>query len=303
MGLTNFPQGLTSFWVPLLGNLSPSVGDVFWVDSGAGRAAGADGAFDNPYPSIDAALDDSRVLTNKDVTIMVKAGHAESISAAGTITLSKSGIRIIGLGRGRQRPTISYTTATTANLVLSGSYCHLHNLIFDSHAFDAVASLITVTGSDNWITNCEFIMADAAEQTVLSITLGTGSSRTLIQGNLFQASDAGATAAISIIAAVDAVVIADNHFSGDYATAAINNITAAATNIRILRNSYYGTNASEPIIEMITGATGIAAYNISYGATFAAGGGIVGDAIAKFENYLTDNLANSGILDPTGVTL
>jgi hypothetical protein len=304
MALTHFPQGLSSFGVPLLGGPTPpSTGLVFWVDSNAGFAAGANGDIDNPFPTIVAALADSRLLTNTDVTIMVKARHAETVTAAGTLTISKAGVRILGLGRGRQRPTISLTTATAANVVISGASTWLDNFVISSNNFDAIASVITVTGADCWISNCEFVMADAAEQTVLAITLGTGASRARIQGNTFGASDAGATAAISIIAAVDAVVIADNHFTGDYGTAAINNITAAATNIRILRNSYYGTNASEPIIEMITGATGIAAYNVSYGATFAAGGGIVGDAIAKFENYLTDTLANSGILDPTGVTL
>lgn len=304
MGITNYPQGIASFGVPLLGS-GPimAAGEVFWVSSTAGFAAGATGDFDNPFPSLTAALADSRVKTNSDVTIMIKARHEETIAGPTVLTLSKSGIRVQGLGRGRQRPTFILTTAITANVLLSGSYNQLDNLIFVATAFDATTAMMTITGNDNIVSNCEFIMADASEQAALGILISTGASRTQVRQCHFQSSDAGATAAIQIVAAVDAVIIANNHFTGDYGTAAISNITAACTNCRLLHNSMYGTNASEPIIEMITGATGIAAGNIMYGATFSATGSVVGDAIAKFENYVTDNLANSGILDPTGVTL
>ena len=75
------------------------------------------------------------------------------------------------------------------------------------------------------------------------------------------------------------------------------------TNVKLHDNVYYGLDASEPIIELYTGCTGLIWRNFTGCATFAAGGSIVADGCFKFENYITDTAANSGILDPVGVTL
>lgn len=304
MPLTNFPKGVSSFGVPLIGS-GPimSAGNVFWVDSNAGRAAGATGDFDQPFPTIAAAIASSLVKTNHDDVIMVKARHSESVTAAGTITLSKAGVRLYGLGSGRQRPTINFTTATTAELLITADSVSMENFVFSAITFDAIVRLVKISGADARIANCEFVMGDSGEQSTQAIVFDTGAARAVIQQNVFRAPAAGAGAAMGGGVALDGIVIADNVFEGDFSTACVNNTVAAWTNVRLLRNTYYGSNASEPIAEFFTGATGIAAYNLSYVSTMAAGGSIVGDAIAKFENYITDTAANSGILDPTGVTL
>lgn len=300
--MTNFPQGISSFGVPIAGPLLFG-GNCVWVDSGAGRAAGADGEFDNPFPTLLAALASNKVRAAKDDCIIIKAGHSESISAAGTITVSKSGVRIIGLGRGAQRPTFNFTTATTATFLISGASVSVSNCIFTYIAFDAVAKGIEVTAADAEIAFCRFEMSDASEQATVAVYLAAGGNRAYVHDCEFIAVDAGATSAIASNAALSGVRIEDNWFFGDFSTACINNFTAAWIQCRLANNTYYGTNASEPIIEILTGGTGVAYGNRTFCATFSAGGSIVGDAIGKFENYITDTAANSGILDPTGVTL
>lgn len=305
--MTNFPNGVSSFGVPILGsgsNIIPPIagGKVFFVHYGTGNNGSGRGTSPTePLKTLAYAI--SLTRASKGDVIVLMPGHAEDITAAGTVTVDKAGISIIGVGNGSLRPTFTWTTVDTATFLISANDVLVRNCVFDGTGVDAVATMFSISGDDVAIESSRFLMADSGGQAVLAITLATGADRTRIQGNEFIAPNAGATAAIYSVAAVSGTIIADNHFEGDFATAAINNITAAMLLTRVLRNTYYGTNASEPMLELLTGATGIAAYNVSGCATFSAGGGYIADGMFKFENYLTDTATGSGILDPTGVTL
>ena len=55
-------------------------------------------------------------------TILIAAGHTETVSSAAYIAWSQSGITVIGLGVGSARPTFTWsTTASTITNAILGS--------------------------------------------------------------------------------------------------------------------------------------------------------------------------------------
>ena len=88
-----FTDGVTIRGVPVLNTYS---GQIWWVDS-AGAQIG-DGKFNRPFATIDTAINHA----SEGDTILVKAGHTETITAAAGIDADVAGISIIGLGQGRR---------------------------------------------------------------------------------------------------------------------------------------------------------------------------------------------------------
>lgn len=99
-------------------------------------------------------------------TIIVKPGHAETITGAGGLAAAVSDLRIIGLGYGSRRPTFLMDGGTTVDFTISGAGTYLENLVFNSgHAdvvrcFAVTAKGVTFNGiefgdnttDENWLT-------------------------------------------------------------------------------------------------------------------------------------------------------
>ncbi len=95
--------------------------------------------------------------------IFVAEGHAENISSATGLLLSKSGVSIIGLGNGSLRPTFTLDTANTSTIAVSANNIMVKNIIFVGN-FLAIASLFTLTtAADFQLLNCE--VRDTANST------------------------------------------------------------------------------------------------------------------------------------------
>ncbi len=70
MGLTNFPNGISSFGIPVAGNGVPTTeGNVYFVDYGNGSdgVSNKSNSLNRPFKTIDKALD--LVTTNKNDVI------------------------------------------------------------------------------------------------------------------------------------------------------------------------------------------------------------------------------------------
>ena len=102
MGLTHFPNGVSSFGVPVLPGVGSGIysGDTFFVDSGAGSDSNL-GTFEKPFGTIDYAV--GKCTASNGDTIYVKEGHAEAVTAAGGLDLDVAGITIAFLGAGNGR--------------------------------------------------------------------------------------------------------------------------------------------------------------------------------------------------------
>ena len=132
--MTNFPQGVASFGLPILPAISgddmkAGGGVVFWVDSGYTGGA-SNGTFAKPDLTLAAAI--TRVTASNGDVIYVKPGHAETVSA--DVDHTKAGLTIIGLGVGSIRPTITISGATT-DITFSGNDVYLANLILFQEIF------------------------------------------------------------------------------------------------------------------------------------------------------------------------
>jgi hypothetical protein len=136
--LTNFPMGMqTDIGIRNLPAIVTNAGRNIWVDSNGPGATlttgnlGKRGTFQRPYATVASFLSATGAAQNND-TIWIKQGHTETISAAAGWAIgsaSLTGIRVIGLGIGDERPKITFSTSTAATITLAGAGCALMNII------------------------------------------------------------------------------------------------------------------------------------------------------------------------------
>lgn len=249
--------------------LTKGTGEVYYVDSGAsGGATGLD--WTNAAVTLDAGV--GLCTADRGDTIIVAAGHAETIIIANGVDCDLAGITIVGLGVGENRPMFTMNHAN-AEFVIGADDVSIYNLEFIAH-ITAVAHCIDVeTLSENFIIeNCRFsVDVDATDEFVDTITVAaTGTDGGLIKDCLFRSglkSNAGPQSAINFIDCNDLHIIG-NEFHGDYASACIQNETTAANNILIKDNLLFngiiggeaGLNAVE-CIELVATTTGMIVNN------------------------------------------
>jgi hypothetical protein len=156
MGLTAFPNGVSSFGVPVMGSgptIPVTTGKYFFVHSGTGvddPGYGTDSTL--PFKSLDYAI--GKCTAAKKDVIIVMPGHAETITAAATLTLDVSGVSIIGLGNGLNRPTFTMGAAA-ATVTVSAANCQLQNCVFVAN-YANVAICFTVGAKDFVLADCLF---------------------------------------------------------------------------------------------------------------------------------------------------
>jgi len=152
--MSNFPNGFSNGLmvrgVPILNAYS---GLVFWVDSANG-ADGNPGTFNRPLATIDRAF--SLVSAGRGDVVMVKPGHAETISSATALLLDVAGVAVIGLGNGAMRPTLTFDTATTASIPVSAANIVVQNLLFKANYAAIVAPFTVGAAKDFSLVGCEF---------------------------------------------------------------------------------------------------------------------------------------------------
>lgn len=252
MPLSNYPKGFANGisirGVPLA---VAHPGNVFWVDSGAG-SNGNPGTFAKPFSTIDYAV--GRCTANNGDIIFVKPGHTETVTAAAGLDLDVAGIAIIGLGAGSDRPTVNFTTATTADMDVDAANITVYNLLFTG-GVDALAGPIDVNAADFSMVHCEY--RDVTGQATDVVVADANADRLLIENCLFRcATAAGPDSAIALVG-MDNPVIRGCYIDGNFAVSAIDCRTTAVVNLHV-RDCYIRTrNAADLCIkDTITGSTG-----------------------------------------------
>jgi hypothetical protein len=258
----------------------------------------------------------SQCRANKADTILVLPGHTESVTAtAGTLSGLTAGTRIVGVGRGSNMPTFTWT-ATGSNWAVNVANVFISGLRLDMAGINAVVAGITITGADCCVSDCDIqvntgTIAGAVDPILIS---GTAAHRAQVIGNRFRGLHAtGGTRAVHVFGAVDGVEIKGNTIMAAFANTTVTgpiHVNAAATNVNIGDNVIYNSNAaSTRCIQFGTqAATGIAYRNAMYitGSTTASYGGIgFGGSqplIGCIENYCVDEKQASGILSPLAGT-
>lgn len=190
----------------------PTTGNIWFVDSGAssgGNGLSPEGA----VTTIDAAIN-LATASNGDI-IVVMEGHAESIVGAAGVAQDKAGLTIIGLGRGRNRPVVTFTTATAASWNISAASNHVENIAF-VNAIASQTAMMNITAADVTIRNCEFQLSDGSTAAVLGILTTDAADRLLIEDNYFHGLNA-VTGAIRIVG-TDHTIVRRNYVTGSFAT-------------------------------------------------------------------------------------
>lgn len=139
---------------------------------------------EHPLATIDAAI--GKCTANRGDVIVVLPGHAETVSAAGGITMDVAGVTIVGVGEGDLRPTISFATSTDASIAVTGVDCAITgswifkcNIASQVHMFDIAADDFRIDGgqgkdilfTEGTATGLSFITADTADGDSDNLTL------------------------------------------------------------------------------------------------------------------------------------
>ena len=301
-----FMDGLTVRGMPVLNSYS---GQVRWVDS-AGAANGA-GTFQRPYATIDQAINHSSA--SKGDMIVVKAGHAETLTTAAQLVADVAGVSIVGLGAGSNRPTLTFGAAA-ANIPVSAANVTFSNILFKANFAD-VASFITIAAAPEFVVeNCEFRDTSAILNalTCITTTVTVNADGLVFTNNkVYSAGTTAATTMIVIAGTMSRCTINDNLYIG----AVLNNTAALlehgalnVTNLEMARNKVYRPNtdtASGAVLIKTTATvnTGIV-YDNLVGCLDGAGVILltVGSDYAPINNYVTGEVNKSGWLIPAAGT-
>lgn len=177
MGLTNFPKGISSMGIPVLGTGQSDVivGNVYWVGATAGGSwvAGVDapdcGTKEKPFATLDYAL--SKCTASNGDVIYLLPYHSETITGAGGITIDVAGVRVIGLGRYDSRPAFLMDGGTSVTCLVTAADCSIENVIFRAgHANITVWGTITAKGFR--LLNCHFEENTASENWLCGPSIG-----------------------------------------------------------------------------------------------------------------------------------
>jgi len=261
MSLTHFPNGITSFGVPVLGGGSiVTTGKIFFVDSGAGSDGNSGKDPGQPFATIDYAV--GKCTASNGDHIIVMPGHAETIASATSLALDVAGVTVIGLGRGSDRPVLNFS-ATGSLIPISAANVVLQNFLFTG-GIDAIVNMVTISAADVGIYGLE--LRDVTGQMVSGITTTAAADRLTIDGYRFNgAAAAGCDTAISIVGG-EGINLRNLWIDGNFAVACVEGVTTAATNLTIGgtdQSSYFRTrNAADVIITLVATGTGFVGPNL-----------------------------------------
>lgn len=256
---SNFPNaflsGLTVREVPIT---IANPGKVFWLNNSSvlapGGIGGSDanpGTYTKPFSTLAGAIANTNVLASSGSIICVMPGHAESISSATALNLSKAGIAIVGLGYGTMRPTFTLDTANTATITVSANNVAIQNCIFVAN-FLAIAALFTLTTAKSFtLDNCEIRDTSAILNFInlvsTSTTTAANDGLSITRCQYYGLATTGAVKFVSFLGTQERVTITDNYYTSlTTGTGAVFPIatTKSVTGLLLQRNIFNCVNAA-----------------------------------------------------------
>lgn len=147
---------------------------IFFVSSVSGSNSGAfDGlSWQTPFATLAFAL--TQVTASQGDTIVLMPGHAESTTA---IAWNKAGIRVIGVGLGRNRPTLTATTGASDLINVTAANGELRNVRLVGAA-SGVTALLDIAAADF---ACYGVSFEPLATPLMSVTLAAGGVRPVFE--------------------------------------------------------------------------------------------------------------------------
>lgn len=296
--VTAFPNGVSSYGVPVLPSTNGffTTGSVYFVGSTVVGANDTNACTSTTLPcaTIDGAI--NKATANQGDVIYVMPGHAETLTAAADIDIDVAGLSIIGVGRGTNRPTLTFTTATTADIDFDAA-----NILFENFLLvcgvDSLAGPLDINASDVTLRNIE-TRDTSSVQTIAWILADSNADRLTVEGSTSLQESAGATAWLQTDS-IQNLVVRFNNIVGDYSSGNIYNTPQGLKDALIEYNNMDNFNAVDQNIALVATADGTVRYN-----TFRIATDTVGDFVATadmqlFENYGVNADAETGSLEGT----
>jgi len=273
-----------------------TTGNIYFVDSGKTTTGGDTAPFgdnpDHPFLTLDYAITQTTAANNDRIYVM--AGHTESIVSASDIAFgTKTGVHVIGLGHGADRPVFTFDTDIAATIAVNAASTKLENLVF-VNGLDNMTSPMLVTAAD-----CEFIDVETRDNNSSYhcddfIKLSNAAHRFHMKGWRHLAGDGktGAQSALYIDGSDD-IFVEDFYCLGEFAVANIDNTTGADEMLRcVFKHGLLENTAIQPCLDADTDATGYfydVHMRIASGTTY-----INGDPDIQFIECYGSNAAGGG---------
>lgn len=290
-------------------DLEAHPGTVRFVDAShaaAENALGGGRSPDKPFASLAYVFTNAATLTPPlaagDV-LYAMPGHTETISGAAGIAVATAGVKVIGLGWGAARPTITFS-ATDSTWTITAASFYLKNIRVTSSVNELV-TMFSSSAPDLTLDGVDYIDPGTGLETLQFLLTTSASDRLVVKNCRHNATTAGATAQLWIrLIGCDSPTIQDNIFTLTLENGATDATISGDGSVRsfmILRNLIVqlGGTTQVSAILMANGATGLAAHNgCAVGSTALAGIVDVGNAGYAVENYALNDTDASGLLDP-----
>ena len=276
-------------------------GDTYFVNSVTGSDTANTGTTPGqPFATIDRAMT-SATANNGDV-VFVMPKHAETITgvAGSSLTLDIAGVRVIGLGTGNVRPTITLATPTTTTITMSAANCSLENIILKGSVAE-LASMVTISAAGCLLDGVD---VQAGATSIVSFLTTTAAADQLTISNCQHMTTAAVTANgwwITLTGADDCKIV-NNFFnivtSNNAGSGVIGGATTASLRVVVKGNEVYNLGTACLPIAMFSGSTGIISYNNVGGSKTAAAGMVAPASCYACQNFVTNVTSTSGKLDP-----
>lgn len=229
--------------VYFLGNSATFVpGGIVGVDDSGGYG---DTPY-RPFATLDYAV--SRCTAARGDVIYVNPGHAETIATATALDVDISGVRIIGIGNGSNRPTFTIGTAATATFTISAANVTMKNVVVIS-ALDGLNTAMTVTGADCTL-DIEHRDTSATVEADIAITASGARFICKLRDIGFTTGDQR-EASISMNGVVGARI--DIDYYGVLATAVVNFVTILCSDVEVRGTTYVSgiTTGARNVVDTI----------------------------------------------------
>jgi hypothetical protein len=268
MTLTAFPNGISSFGMPIIGS-GPvfTSGNVFWVDSVNGKSTNDGSSKENAKNTLDAAV--ALCTANNGDHILLAPNHAETIIAAAGVDLDVAGITVISMGRKEQRATFTFTTDVAADVDIDADDVTIMNILFKTNINDQTA-VIDVNKKGFTAIGCEILEGTQNFLTAIDINGGGANAcdGAYIKNCTIYCPSADGDRGIQLGEVADRVAIEGCHIHGDFDDAGINNPSGKVlTRLLIINNVVRNLSTGDHAIQLESACTGELVRNMLIGDT------------------------------------
>jgi hypothetical protein len=274
-----------------------ATGQNFFVSSVSGSSENAGTSPGEAKATLAQAI--ALCTASRGDRIYLLPGHAEDIITA--LACSTAGIEIIGLGRGNLIPTISCTHAD-GTLSISAANVTVRNVRLVANVASGVTSAITITATGDGATldgvQCRDTTND--KEFLVHVSVATTVTDLLIENCEFVGLIAGSMTNSILFAGTSIdCTIRHNYIFVDSADDTIDHLAGASVNLHVHHNVIINQDTTTALYCFRNKSDGTGCvHDNRCGYNKVDAEMLVGAATWFFENYCSNTIAESGLLDP-----